>query len=535
MAEKQQRHETRWRIILFLVIAIFSFVLRTIYAGKLNNSINELEARYVLISYDISKGIFHFPHAPWIMEYDETSFCWLIAPWVLLFGRSWKIFCLFAATVTSLIPSILFLITARKYDLKLGILVGLFFSSVPAQLVWDRDLAMSSMVVHTALWFFALYIVSHSAPRKPCHYALTGLAIGIGTYFAHYNAIVFPTLLALIWFRKDSLKHRLMGMAISITTYFLSCLPLLVLLKFKSEYLLWRQRHFHESPVQSVSIVHQYLSSLAQHLKSLFFGGLESLHLRAEAPVLNPVMAVLFLVGIVFLLRRGWSDFFFVLGLPLTLYIMLGFIKPEHWSGSYHIFAMPFLALSAAFGAYGIWTRVTCQKQNTFSTVLFVIVVVLVVSINVWHFFWGAYRIHPRSDLLTRLQADMRSLEKMPYLFSTAISVEVQHYHMPFWVATRCYQDRISIFGWDNDTWISDPDKVPIDFIRNMENQVGVVVSPEEVDVFIDRFDPESIVDTQILPGSELVMFHCNIDVPDLLQRTWTLSHVPPVLPIKRN
>ena len=535
MIEQKKQRETRKKILIFLLIALFSFLLRTIHAGKLNNSINDLGARYVLISFDLLKGIFHFPHAPWIMEYDETGFCWLIAPWVMVFGRNWAVFRLFAATVTSLIPPILFLITARKYDLKLGVLVGLFFSSLPAQLVWDRDLVMSSMVVHTILWFYALFIVSHSLPRKPFHYALAGLAIGIGTYFTHYNAIVFPTLLILIGLRKEPFKHRLMGMAISITTYFLLCLPLIIYLRIKPEYLLWRQRHFHENPIEKVSIAHQYLSSLVLHLKSMFFGGIESLYLRAEAPIINPVMAVLFFMGIVFLIRRGWEDFFFVLGLPLTLYIMLGFIKPEHWSGSYHVFVMPFIALSAAFGAYGILAYITHQKQNMVSTVVYIVLVTLVVSVNVWHFFGGAYRIHPRPDLLTRLQTDMRRLDKIPYLFSTAISEEVQHYHMPFWVATRCYHDQISIFGWENGSWISDPDKEPIVFIENKDNRVGVVVGPEEADVFIERFDSEYIKDTETLPNSRLVMYHCTIDVPDLLQRTWTPSYVPPVLPIKRD
>jgi 4-amino-4-deoxy-L-arabinose transferase-like glycosyltransferase len=534
MIDLKTRRDSFGKPALFLAIALFSFSLRIVNADTLNNNISDLGARYVLICYDIIQGVYHFPRAPWVMEYDETSFCWLMVPWILLWGRHWAVFRLFGACVTALAPPVLFLIVSRKFNLRLGIIAGLFFASVPAQLVWDRYLIMSTSAIQTILWLTALYLVSHAAPRKIRHYAQAGAALGVGMYFAHYNAIIFPTLFLLILLRKDSLRHKLAGMTLSTAAYLFICSPVVFYLLKNPEYVVWRQRHFHENTVETAALVQQYLVSKIEFIKALFGGGTESLYLRSEAAVLNPLMAFLFLAGIIFLIRRGWSDFLFVLGLPLTLYVMLGLIKSENWSGAYHVFSMPFLSLCAAFGAYGLSTCLTRRGRNRMGGMVMIALTILVVVTNSLHFFRGAYKIHPRPDVLTRLQADMKDLEKIPYLFSTGIS-EVQHYHMPFWAATRCYHDRISIFGRQKNTWISDPDKQPFNFTLNENNRVGIIMHPGESDTFIEHFGQGGIADMKILPKSRLKMFVCAVDVPELLQRTWTASYVPPLLPIKRD
>ena len=129
----------------------------------------------------------------------------------------------------------------------------------------------------------------------------------------------------------------------------------------------------------------------------------------------------------------------------------------------------------------------------------------------------------------------MKSLEKIPYLFSTGIS-EVTHYHMPFWVATRTwYHDRISIIGFENGQWVSDPDKQPLELSENPNKRVGIVVEEKDLELYRENLGYHVILDEYRLPESKFYVMICAIDVPDLLQRTWTDSYVPPVLPIKRD
>jgi hypothetical protein len=517
---------------IFMSLYVFSFALRIINADNINNAIHDLGARYVLACFDIIQGIYHFPQHPWILEHDEAAFSWIMVPWVWIWGRSWASFRLFGVALASLMPAFVYWITEKKIDRNTGIIAGFLLASAPAQLVWDRYLFMNLAAIPIVIWLISIYLSSIDSDSYKT-YILIGFVLSAGTYFAHYP-LALPVAALIIFINKKPFKVRMLRCSWMVISYLGFTLPLIIYMFNNPEYILWRQRHFHDEVFELTNVFTTFANANIHYLQSLFSGNYNCLFFRPQAPVLNTSLAVFLIAGLIFLGKKGLNVFLFTLGVPLIMYVMLGLIRTENWSSVYHKFAMPFLVIAAAVGCNGIINILHRLFNRKIAIMVSGLMLTSVITLNIWQFFWGPYHIHPRPDTLTRLQSDMKHLEKIPYLFSTGIS-EVTHYHMPFWVATRAYQDRISIIGLESDSWISDPDKVSVEIMSKPDSRVGIVVEVNEVDDFREKLGSHVILDEVELPESGLKLLICAITVPEKLQRTWTESYIPPVLPIKRN
>lgn len=519
-----------------LLVSAAAFLLRIYHAGHINNDIMDLHARQAIMTIDILRGHFHFPNAPWVFEYDESGLAWLMSPVIWIFGHKWIVFRTLGAVVTSIVPGVVTFVVTRHWNRRTGIAAGILFASLPAQMVWDRNLVMSALSVTTITWFTAMHWVTWRNGERYWKFPLAGMLIGASCYVVHYNTLILPTLLLIILsdslYRGHFLKRSIVGGVSVLVGWLVTTIPLLMHKMKNPEYLDWRKRHLLEFNGDVMEYASLYAKNMSLQFNELFVGGGRFLFLHDGLSVLSPIMGILVLAGTIYLCHRQRHKICFVLSLPIILYLMMGTTKPEDWRGVFDIHYIPFLVILGALGIrqLGIWLR----RLVPISYVRLVMAVFLLVIV-MYHshlFFKGRYMIHPRPDFLTRLQKDMMELPAdRPYLFSDRIQ-EVVHYHLPFWFVTRVDHFQVSIFGWNGDGWYTEPDVVPIEFVQNSDAEVAFVIRKENKNAFIEQMGQERIVGWSALAHADLLVASCQVDVPEILKRTWTESLVIPILDV---
>ncbi|MBN1879315.1 hypothetical protein JW823_04315 [bacterium] len=531
MNEFNRNCKTHSLVLICAAIGLLAFGLRIVHCGTINNNIDDLSARQAIMCLDILNGCIHFPNGPWILEYDESGYAWLMVPWIFLFGKKWSMFRLFSTLLASVIPPALAWIATRKVGFKTGLAAGLLMATIPAQLVWDRHPIMGAITAINLLWLIALHIVSNGSGRSAMTVMISGSLIAGSCYIAHYSLIILPAAVLTIMAGQQRIRLRVLHVILLIAIVSIGISPLLINHLNHPEYALWRERHFHGAQFEFPGLLFHYRTAFISHLNGLFPGGREGLFLRKNIPVITFPVMLLILAGIAFLLRSHHRSIGLILGLPVFLYLLMGFISVESWSGMYHAHAMPFLILLAALGLSGLSTLLARTLSPPWVNSLYLSLLIVLAGSNVRQFFNGKYSIHPRPDKLTRLQMDMEKMQHIPYIFSKQVD-EVAHFHLPFWFATRSYQERISIVDWRNGEWRTDPDRQPVVFETSDTETVGFVIPKDYLAEFSRQIEADRIVGQEILPVSGLLLVHCRVEVPILLRRTWTTTMVPPLLQI---
>ncbi|HPQ39577.1 MAG TPA: glycosyltransferase family 39 protein [bacterium] len=539
----QAVHEFSRRILnapLWLVsiaVTVLALVLRTWNSGHINNSISDLNARQALMAIDIIRGHFHFPNAPWICEYDEAGLAWLLVPWVKLFGHQWSVFKSFGAVLASLTPGVLTWIAGRHWNRRTGLTAGLLMATLPAQLVWDRHLVVCATAVSFIAWISSLRLVSVNPRDRRWRYILAGVIPGISTYVVQYSPLILPILAGITYQEDRRHGRRLSVTAGKITMTSFACLvaaaPVVIHKFYHPQYFQWRMRHVMTFTGHPGTDVRMYFMNLLGLLKELFVGDGIFYYLHDGLAVFTPVFSLLVLVGIGHLIVTDRRNALFVLGFPILLLLILGFISAEDWRGVYHVHYIVFFCIAAALGLDRLCRWVSGPSSSFSEPWTHALILAGIMVLHTVMFFYGPYRIHPPPYFMTRLQEDMRSGRDMPYLFSSDIP-EVYHYHLPFWYVTRVDHPQVSIFTWNDDGWFTHPDHLPIAFEPDDGALVGVVVRSDRLKAFIQKIGPDRVKSWRRLPRSGVIVVRCRIQVPDILKRTWTDSLIPPILDVKK-
>ncbi len=384
------------------------------------------------MSLDIVNGVFHFPNGPWILEYDEAGFAWLMVPWVMVAGEDWPAFRFFGILVSSLVPLFLTWTAARRFGLRTGFTAGLLMATAPAQLVWDRYLFMSAVSAMSILWLLALSLVDRSPDRRSNRVIPAGLLVAASCYIGHYSVVISANnhrcnLVECFRMEKQNRRDRSFFFR-SLQRYHSSSDPSsassgICTLARKT---LPRSRptgvRYHRSVSLQLSKVISEISS-GEVMSSLF--------LRKNVPVLSPAMSVLVLVGLIGILTTRRRSFWFAIrsGSDILHYDGADTGRKLEWGLSFARYAIfcSYLGTSESKVYYLDYSRCLSRRLVT---AVYVLLMTAIVTDNCYKFFWGSYSIHPRPDSLTRLQEDLSELESIPYLFSDRIQ-EVAHYHCP--------------------------------------------------------------------------------------------------------
>lgn len=518
-----------------IAILLTGFILRFIFCDEINNNINDLSARQAMMCIDILNGIIHFPNGPWLLEFDEAGYAWMMVPWIKLIGKQWSSFRLFSVLLTSIVPLMLAWVSTRRFGLATGITAGLIMATMPAQLVWDRYPIMGSVAAITMTWLLAFHLADQTGNPNQKKNFLAGSVIAAGCYIGHYSLMITPAVGMVMIGRIDGWRKRCISLLVLCSGLVFGMMPLIYHNMGQSDYGLWRMRHFHDLHQPLPAVMKEIVANFFMHLLKLYPGTQECIFLRKDVPVIPLGLLIMILVSVpVLIRRREWNGFWFIWGLPATLYLMMGLIRAESWGGIYHSHAMPFFSVAAAIGLCWILKRVFRKLSSARLGWIHAILLIGIMVVNIHLFFSGSYAIHPRPDLLTRIQNDLRGRSAMPYLFSRSIQ-EVAHYNLPFWLSTRTFQHRVSIVDRTDRGWRTDPDRLPVHFFPSEIASAGFVIMPDDYEAFRQAIGEDQITGRETLESSKLLLVTCSVDVPELLQRTWTDSIIPPMLPIEHN
>jgi len=521
---------------LVLAVMTLALLLRVINADNLNNNILDLHARQAIMAIDIMRGHFHFPNGPWLFEYDESGLAWLMVPWILIFGHKWIVFRMFGAVLTSIVPGAITWTAIHFWNRRTGLAAGIFIATLPPQMIWDRNLVMSALAVSTIAWFLSLHLVWWRSKERFIKFLFAGLVIGLSSYVVHYSVMFLPVIVLFIiqdGFRsKRTWSRTIFASGSVISGWFIAALPILIHKFNHPEYLKWRKRHLISFSGDLSSIVREYFINLWSQFREIFFGGGKFIFLHDGMRVLSPVFSVLILLGLFFLIRKERHKLIIVFALPVSLFLMMGFTKTENWRGVFNIHYLPFFSIAAALGVrqIGSWLTSWVSMKRTRSIVT--IFVMILTMFHLWQFFYGPCRIYPRPDFLTRLQEDMIGAREIPYLFSSRIN-ETLHYHIPFWFVTRVDHYKVSIFSWDDEHWLTEPDLKPVEFVSDPDAQTGFVIRKQDLEEFKLKMGSARIFSEEELSNSGLLLLVSKVKIPDLLKRTWTDTLVPPMIDVK--
>jgi len=502
----------------------------------INNYIDDLSARQAILSLDIMKGICHFPHSPWLFEFDEPGLAYLTVPLLHILGTDWIVYQVFTAATGSLVCLALFCFSSFTFGFPCGFASALILATLPCMITWDRYYYMGG-----SEWINLLIIASLSCLLIPADLnkktvILSGVLIGLTGYIAGTAALIFPTLLAVLFVRVFRTSpggiFKFLNLAfLQVSSYLLITLPVTIMLISEPYYLLWRKQHFIDVNKGVLWAVTQYLSNVSHILMEIFWSAENFLHQPLDLPLILWPAGMFIVIGFLRICST-WKTpgSAAVLMFSLTWVSLAGTLKAEPWRGAYFCYIMPFLCMTAGRGiSWIVYELEWGFIHKKWKPLVFTGIMIMISAQHIYECFHGRYQLAFRPDILTRLQQDLTPKPDAPYLFSSRIP-DIHHYHFPFWFVSRSRLEKVAIFDWKNDTWIRHPDNQKSSLVPEPESKVYIVLRQEDKSSFINLAGQENVFSVKNLTRSSLIALGCSLELDDVFKETWTESAIPPML-----
>ncbi len=524
-------------IALGLLVFIIGLMPRLYRLDGMNNYIDDLASRQAILSLDIMKGILYLPHSPWLFEFDEAGLATLTVPIIALFGTRWIVYQAMAAVAGAITcVAILYLVT-KAFGLWTGLVSSLLIATMPCMLIWDRYYHMSASEIITTVNLMALTLVIPPTRLTKIRAVMAGVMIGVLGYIATTSAFILPSIATVIVLRHFANRGRrfremIQHLASLGAGYAAVITPLIIILIKNPLYVIWRQRHFISMENGFWEAAQTVVMSFLGIFVELFYNAQNFFYQPHGYPLLIPPISLCVIIGVVRAVTR-WRQPAYAALIAFMLFWIPSFstIKPEPWRGPYYAYMIPYMTIFAAIGALTVyeslakWTRL----HKTFA-IAGLLLLTGTAGFQLYLFIAGPYKIVYRPDIITRLQLDLEGVEDIPTIFSNRIP-DVDHYHYPFWFASRSRLSHVSIFDWNENGWIVPPDKEPIQFENDPASRVRIVLAATDVDEFLAKFDRAWILSQHRLERTGLIVIECHITIPDPLKRTWTETAIPPIIP----
>ncbi|MBN1355268.1 glycosyltransferase family 39 protein [bacterium] len=518
-----------------VIVFAAALALRIIRLGSMNAVIDDLSARMAILAMDGSRGILHFPFAPYIFEFDETGMAYLILPFVVLFKFKWVSFQFLGAIIGALTTLFVFCIVSRYHSRPGGVLAAWIHATLPAALLWNRYFFMSRGDVLIILTLSALLCIR--SPVRLRSVLLSGVLIGLASYVHLLGLLGVPAILTVVFLdtRRDRAAWRTVPgyWAVFGLSVMAVLSPLLINLIRMPYYLLWRETHFgilHRNPSEVLMFYFSNLGSLASEL----FWETKNFIYQPQGSSLLPIPVVLAAAwGTAVCMRRpGASLSAGIWAYISAWFLVIGTVKPEPWRGIYFTLPLPFFCILAGVGVWEAYLnlvkRIAWKKTSAAAAIT---LVVLMGGLHIHSFFFGSHRIIPRTGVLVRLQEDLRTERDIPFFFCRRLP-ETMHFHFPFWFVTRTSLTRVAIFDWNDDSAYLMPDKAPLELVPDPFRQACFVMSGEDALKFVTRFSSLDCRPPRKLKQSGLMVITCGCRAGEIAERTYLKTSVPPIFDI---
>lgn len=369
----------RNKLILLLVVCLFSFFLLTYKIASVPPGINGDEVGIGRNAYLISKNLT-----------DENNN--FLPLFIFAKDSDWKqsvtvyttalVFRLFGTSITTLrITSVLFVIasivifyflTKEMFSLKFFFAGSLIFISVPIVMI-QSHLALENIAVLPFIFFWFLMLAKSEKSKKPIYLFLSGVSLGIGIFSYLGMRVVVPvlSLITLVFLRKNIRR---------IGIFLLGILPFFILLYIANFYYPGAVVGHFSAPIPSVNeFLLRYISVF--DLSFLFLkGDATSIHSTGKAGMFLITTLPIFLIGVWKIIKEKKPLEVLILTSFFLAPIAFGFV-PDIYRASRLLALVPFYVIISAIGFFAIPKR-------------FLVIILLLMVINYSFFvkdYWFSY------------------------------------------------------------------------------------------------------------------------------------------------
>jgi 4-amino-4-deoxy-L-arabinose transferase-like glycosyltransferase len=430
MLEWSRAHSAELGIVLLLMIV--TFVFRVYAVGSIPYSVGEDEARLGLRAIEFLDGTSKnmFAAGEWHAGTSLAHF-FLALPLALL-GRTTtglRMLAVFAGTASVLLTYLL----ARQFLGRQTALISAFF--LAAQHCHLHFSRLGSNYIFDTLFIplLAYLLVRGLQRRRPGLFAAAGLTLGVAQYFGSgatmLLALVVIVIVYLALARRDWLRANLINLGVLVLGAVVAFLPLGIygtghydsLLGWVPQVSLFRAGWLVSEIQQSGKSALQILGGafLRSFLAFNYFTD-RSYWYGASIPLLDPVSAVLFVVGLITAMRHVSKNvgYLFVVAWFWLAVILGGMLTVLPPASERLVIVTPALAVLMALGFTQL---VECGKIVTewfvpVSRVFPFMVTVVLMSINVGYYFlnYTPARTYgdPTAELMTRLSRELNTSPK---------------------------------------------------------------------------------------------------------------------------
>lgn len=406
-----QALDRRWLIGLLALILVAAVAVRFYDLGAYPNGCQSDECNNGL---DALKWLSGLPYRPYAEtnEGQATLFTYFIALFIKLFGQSVTTMRAVSALAGSLTVLAFYFLARELYGQRLALLTAALLAADRWHLTFSR-IVYELILMPLVLSLQILFLVKALKTGRRRWWGLAGLmlALGMNTYTAYRLVPIFTGLYFLYWLiaHRQRIRRDLEGMIVFAAGAVVGVAPLGVYIIRNWNVFLSRINHI--SVFRDVEAVGSYAPLWSNLFKTLYMfnwqGDVAALNNLPGAPLLQAIVAVLFVLGMALAIRWFWREQPF-------LYLV--------WFGAIVSVAV----LSVAHEAP------TARRPIGLVPVIYLLVAAVFQQIGwAWEKAWGAKRWRPLAVGLAGLVIFVMAANINTYFRVQAVSPEVWSAYSP--------------------------------------------------------------------------------------------------------
>ena len=304
--------DRKWVLLLLALILIVAIGARFYALDTYPNGCQSDECNNGLDALEWLSGQPYTPYAE-TNEGQATLFTYIIALFIRLFGQSVPTMRAVSALVGVVTVLGFYLLAKEIYGQRIALLTSALIAADRWHLTFSR-IVYELILMPLVLVLQALFLLKALKTGRRRWWALAGLmlALGMNTYTAYRVVPVFMAVYFLYWLlaHRQRIRRDLEGMVVFAAAAVVGVAPLGVYIIRHWNVFISRINHI--SIFRDVEMAGSYAPLWSNLRKTLFMfnwqGDIAALNNLPGAPLLQTVVAVLFVVGLIWALRWFWRE-----------------------------------------------------------------------------------------------------------------------------------------------------------------------------------------------------------------------------------
>ena len=399
--------QTFFWTIAFVMIA---FLFRGIATGRIPSFLTGDEAASGVYAAGFIKGDWNNIFIVGWYSFPSLFF-FIQSTFIRLFGQTTEALRILSATVGALTVGVVYLCGKTMLGHRAGLMAALclsalhfhiHFSRLGLNNIWD---GLWYTVVIGAIWYG--WKCNHRGA-----YLIAGLALGLSQYFYVSSkglfGILFLAFLIAFFFQRTRFHQALPNFILTFAVMVVVLLPLLSFYVHQPQHLLepiervsFLRQTFGGAPVIIEGPVRKFImQQVLVGMKAFAHTSIRN-HYEPETPILRPLYAILFYIGLLFVVLRMKDGRFILLFLWLVTFGLIGGLSESAPSAQRYVAAAPVCALIIGFGMNRVVELFgSCLQKSSRLLAGLGYLIILAAMINDLYFYFIEYQNMEQIDNL---------------------------------------------------------------------------------------------------------------------------------------